>query len=88
MVLDNQHPDVKPASQRPDLLGVYIFRNDGTTFIIKDEGDASRSVKETIENKRLKKWLTAKQRARENTEGLIPFNEGRPFAPDWLMDYE
>lgn len=88
MVLDNEQPDVKPAGERTDLIAVYIFRNDGTTFIIKDEGNGKRSLKNTIEKKRLEKWLTAKKRARENTESLIPFNEGRPFAPDWLSDVE
>ena len=29
VVLDNQHPDVKAARERSDLLAVYIFKNDG-----------------------------------------------------------
>lgn len=85
MVLDNENPDVKPASERPDLIAVYIFRNDGTTFLIKDEGDGERNLKSTLENKRLEKWLTAKERSQKNAESLVPFNNGRPLTPDWMQ---
>ena len=84
MVLDNENPDVKPASERPDLIAVYIFRNDGTTFLIKDEGGGERNLTSTLENKRLQKWLTAKERSQKNAESLVPFNNGRPLTPDWL----
>ena len=86
MILDNQHEDVKSAKDRPDLLAVYVFQNDGTVYTIKDEGDAKRSVKSKIENKRLEKWITAKDRSAKNTESFIPFNGGRPLAPDWIVD--
>lgn len=86
LVLDNKDPDIKTAQERPDLLAVYVFRNDGTTFTIKDEGDAKRSVKAKLENKRLEKWLTAKDRSRENAESYKPFNGGRPLAPNWLKE--
>ena len=88
LVLDNKDPDVKTAQERPDLIGVYIFRNDGTVLTIKDEGDARRTVKDTLENKRLEKWQTAKARSRENTKSYIPFNGGKPLAPDWLREYK
>ena len=88
LILDNKDADVKTAQDRPDLIGVYIFRNDGTVITIKDEGDARRSVKETLEGKRLEKWQTAKARSRENTESYIPFNDGKPLAPDWLKEYK
>ena len=88
LILDNKDPDVKTAQDRPDLIGVYIFTNDGTVFTIKDEGDARRSVKDTLEDKRLEKWQTAKARSRENTESYIPFNDGKPLAPDWLREYK
>jgi len=84
MVLDNQFPDVKPASQHPDLIVVYIFRNDGTVIVIKNEGDAKRSLKGTFENMSLQKWLTAKERYKKDTESYIPFNRGKPLAPDWF----
>jgi len=86
LILDNQHQDVKSAKDRPDLLGVYVFQNDGSVYTIKDDGNAKRSVKSKLENKRLEKWLTAKERSAKNTESLIPFNEGRPLAPDWILD--
>ncbi len=85
-ILDNQKPDVKPANERKDLIGVYIFQNDGTVFIIKDQGDAQRTIKSRQENRQLKKWLTAKERARTNEESLIPFNDGKPLIPEWASD--
>ena len=88
VILDNQHPEVRPASQRPDLTAVYVFQNDGTIFTIKDEGNAQRSLKETLKGKNIKKWTTAKERSRENTESFIPFNNGKPLAPDWLSDHK
>lgn len=88
LVLDNQVPDIKTAPERPDLLAVYIFRNDGTTFIIKNEGGAKRSVTAKIENKRLEKWLTAKERSRKNAASYVPFNGGRPLAPSWVTKSE
>ena len=87
LVLDNKVPDVKTARERPDLIAVYVFRNDGTVFTIKDEGNAKRTVKDTLEDKRLEKWLTAKERSRENTKSYIPFNGGKPLAPDWLREF-
>jgi len=67
LILDNQHQDVKSSEDRPDLLGVYVFQNDGSVYTIKDEGNAKRSVKGKLENKRLKKWLTAKENAQQKT---------------------
>jgi len=86
LILDNQYKGVKNSKDRPDLLGVYVFQNDGTVFTIKDEGNAKRSVKSKLENKRLEKWLTAKERSAKTTKSLIPFNGGRPLAPDWILD--
>ncbi len=85
LILDNQNPDVKPADERPDLIGVYIFQNDGTIYIIKDEGNAQRTIKSRQENKQLKKWLTVKERARANIESFIPFNDGKPLIPEWAL---
>lgn len=83
LILDNQRPDIQPAPERKDLIGVYAFKNDGTLILIKDEGDAKRTVKSRQENRQLKKWLTAKERARENSKSLVAFNEGKPLQPDW-----
>jgi len=84
MVLDNQFPEVKPAKKRPDLIAVYIFRNDGTVFLIKDNGNANRSLKTILKEKSLQKWLTAKERYIKDTESYIPYNGGKPLAPDWV----
>jgi len=84
MVLDNQFPEVKPAKKRPDLIAVYIFRNDGSVFLIKDKGNANRSLKTILKEKSLQKWLTAKKRYIKDTESYIPYNGGKPLAPDWV----
>lgn len=86
LILDNQRPDIQPASERTDLIGVYVFKNDGALFIIKDEGNAQRTVKSRKENHQLKKWLTAKERARNNTASLIQYNDGQPLGPDWVSE--
>jgi predicted transglutaminase-like cysteine proteinase len=57
-ILDNQHPDVVPAKKRTDLIAVYAFKNDGTLFVIKDKGNADRSLIAKKEDQRLQKWLT------------------------------
>ena len=82
-ILDNQNPDVKKAKERKDLIAVYVFQNNGKIFIIKDEGDAKRTVKATKENQRLQKWLTAKERSKSNTESFVAFNNGQSLIPDW-----
>jgi hypothetical protein len=86
LILDNQDPDARTAKVRSDLLAVYVFQNDGTIFLIKDQGGGKRDLKSKMENKRLKKWLTAKERAKSNTESFIPFNGGRSLMPTWIKD--
>ena len=86
LILDNQDPGVRTAKDRSDLIAVYVFQNDGTIFLIKDQGGGKRDLKSKMENKRLKKWLTAKERAKSNTESFIPFNGGRSLMPTWIKD--
>lgn len=90
LILDNQIPAIKSAKERPDLIAVYAFqesadKKDQTkVYVIKDKGGANRSLMGTKENQKLKKWIGVKKRARENTQSLIPFNDGRPLVPDWV----
>jgi predicted transglutaminase-like cysteine proteinase len=84
LILDNQHPDVVSAPKRRDLLAIYAFKNDGTLFLITDDGKSDRKLKARIENKRLEKWASAKERARKNREYYEQFNGGRPLIPDWI----
>jgi predicted transglutaminase-like cysteine proteinase len=84
LILDNQHPDVTPAKERTDLVAVYVFQNDGSLFLIKDEGNGDRKLLEKKENRKFQKWLTAKERARNNRKSYLSFNDGRPLVPDWV----
>jgi len=92
MILDNQHPDVKSAKERADLIAVYVFQDKAddtgnvSIDIIKDQGNAQRTLKSRKENHRLKKWLEVKERSRKNIEILMSFNEGRPLLPDWASN--
>ena len=83
-VLDNQHPDVMPATKRRDLLAVYVFQNDGTLFLIEDNRRDDRKIKVQVKSKKLAKWSTAKKRAQENRKYYEQFNGGRPLIPEWV----
>ena len=84
VVLDNQHPDVVPATKRRDLLAIYAFQNDGTFYLIKDDGKNDRKVKAKVEHKKLAMWASAKERSRENREHYKKYNAGRPLLPVWI----
>jgi len=83
-ILDNQHPDVVSADKRRDLIAIYAFKNDGTLFLIKDDGKNDREVKAKVDHKKLAMWASAKERSRENTAYYEKFNGGRPLVPAWL----
>jgi hypothetical protein len=80
-VLDNEHHRVLPATKRRDLIGIYVFNNDGTLYLIKDDGVNERKVKTKIDNKYLAKWASVKERSRKNREMLRKYNRGRPLIP-------
>jgi hypothetical protein len=84
LILDNQHQDVVPSLKRKDLIAVFVFQNDGTLFVNKDKGKGDRSLMAKKEDKKFQKWLTAKERSNKNSASYLPFNGGRPLAPDWI----
>ncbi len=84
VILDNQHPDVVSSDKRRDLIAIYAFKNDGTLYLIKDDGKNEREVKAKVEHKKLAMWASAKERSRENSEYYEKFNGGRPLVPAWL----
>ncbi|THB76822.1 MAG: hypothetical protein D6B25_08850, partial [Desulfobulbaceae bacterium] len=43
-ILDNQHPRVAAAKKRADLKAIYAFKNDGTLYVIQDNGNANRKL--------------------------------------------
>ena len=84
VVLDNQHPDVVSATKRRDLLAIYAFQNDGTLYLIKDDGKNDRKIKMKVEHKKLEMWASAKKRSRKNQKYFEKFNAGRPLIPEWV----
>jgi len=79
-VLDNQVPEVLSASERRDFLAIYVFQDDGTLYIIDDDGK-KRSVKKKFKGRKFEKWTTAKTRAKENRKKYEQYNGGRPLFP-------
>jgi len=84
LILDNQHPDVVSAPKRRDLLAIYAFKNDGSFYLIADDGKNDRKVKVKVDHKKLAMWASAKERSRKNTAYYEQFNAGRPLVPDWI----
>ncbi len=84
LILDNQHPDVVSAPKRRDLLAIYAFKNDGSFYLIADDGKSDRKVKAKVDHKKLAMWASAKERSRKNTAYYEQFNAGRPLVPDWV----
>lgn len=41
-VLDSEQHEVLPATKRSDLIGIYVCNNDGTFYLIKDDGVTER----------------------------------------------
>lgn len=88
LVLDNQHPDVVPANKRRDLLAVYVFQNDGTFYLIDDDRKEDRKIKSQtqLEQWRISKWASGKERAKKDREYYRKFNNGRPLFPEWIKN--
>jgi len=84
MILDNQHPDVVVATKRRDLLAIYAFKNDGSFYLIADDGKSDRKVKAKGDNKKRAMWASPKERSRKNTAYYEQFNGGRPLIPNWV----
>lgn len=86
LILDNQHPDVVPSKKRRDLLAIYAFKNDGTLYVIEDDGRNDRKLKGKIDDKKLAKWTSLKERSRKNREKYEIYNGGRPLVPKEIKE--
>ena len=80
-VLDNQVPDVLTGPERRDLTAIFIFQNNGRLYVIGDDGK-KRFVKKEMEGRKFGKWVTAKERAKENRKKFEQYNGGRPLFPN------
>jgi predicted transglutaminase-like cysteine proteinase len=78
LVLDNFVKEIKPAKQRADLAGVFLFSAKGDVIVLDDKG-GKRTVKLEAENKKIKKLETIKQRMKETREKYKAYNNGRPL---------
>jgi predicted transglutaminase-like cysteine proteinase len=85
LVLDNQHPDVISGKKRRDILAIYVFQNDGTLYLIDDDGRNDRKLKAKAEGRKFAKWASAKERAKKNREHYQQYNGGRPLIPEWVI---
>ena len=80
-VLDNQVPEVLTGPERRDFTAIFIFQNDGRLYVIGDDGK-KRFVKKEREGIKLEKWITVKERAKENRKNFEQYNGGRPLFPN------
>ncbi len=80
-VLDNQVPEVLPGPERRDFTAIFIFQNDGRLYVIGDDGK-KRFVKKERQGIKLEKWITVKERAKENRKNFEQYNGGRPLFPN------
>jgi len=67
--------------QRRDFIAIYVFQDNGTLYVIDDDG-RKRSVKKEFNGRRFEKWISAKARAREKRKKYERFNDGRPLIPN------
>ena len=82
VVLDSQHPDVLPSAMRRDIIGVYLFQNNGTFYLFEDDGKNTRRFKARYEHTKLSKWAKAMEREKENDDMYAQFNGGRSLLPE------
>lgn len=80
LVLDSQHPDVLPAAERKDILGIYLFKNDGS-FYLFDGGTNFNKFRARYVNRKLSKWTGAMEREKRNSDLLAQYNSGKPLLP-------
>ena len=84
MVLDSQYPDVLPSVKRRDIIWIYVFKNDGTLYLIEDNGKDDRKLKSKLEDRHFAMWDNSKERARRFSDYYRRYNGGRPLMSDWI----
>jgi len=82
LILDNQHPEVLPSEKRRDIIEIYMFQNDGTFYLIEDDGKNSRRIKARYEDRKLSKWIWAMEREKKNNDLYVQYNRGRSLLPE------
>lgn len=79
-VLDNLMDKVRKASERKDLLAVFITDADGNLVLLA-ENNGKVSVKGVYRERKMKKIEDLKKKIAENTELFTRLNGGRPLLP-------
>jgi hypothetical protein len=82
LILDNQHPNVMPSNKRRDIKWIYVFQNDGTLYLIDDDGRNDRRLMARLEDIKLAKWDSSKERARKYSDYYKKYNGGRPLISE------
>ena len=78
LVLDNYMKEIKSGTERQDLLGIYLIDADKNLILLNDDGK-KRSIKSEIDNAKLSKLDTIKQKIAESRVKYQQYNEGRPL---------
>ena len=78
LVLDNYMKEIKPGTERQDLLGIYLMDADKNLILLNDDGK-KRSIKSEIDNAKHSKLDTIKQKIAESRVRYQQYNEGRPL---------
>ena len=77
LILDNYVKEIKPGTERMDLLAVYLMDSDRNLTLISEDG-ANRSVRSEVDSVKFDKLDKIKQKIAENKVKYQKYNEGRP----------
>lgn len=77
LILDNYVKEIKPGTERMDLLAVYLIDSDRNLTLISEDG-TNRSVRSEIDSAKFAKLDKIKQKIAENKVKYQKYNEGRP----------
>ena len=80
-VLDNIVPEVKKASQRPDLIAVFITDADDNIVLVADDGK-QRTIKGSYQHRTMRKLDNLKKIIRENRLKIKELNDGKALWPE------
>ena len=81
LILDNLHPDVMPFAERRDIIAIYLLQNDGTFYLIEDDGIHTRRFKARYHVRNLSKWTRSMEREETFNQLYVQYNNGRPLFP-------
>jgi len=78
LILDNMDPDVRPASERRDLVALFATDAQGNVVLFNDEGK-TRTIKSVHEHVKMRNLEELKRKIAKNMELLQELNGGKPL---------